>query len=379
MSRRPVGSIRWRSPGVARVELQAGFDPITGKPRRMSETVHGTEADAERALARMMISIGQMPAGKKMTVRDYILDIYLPGVAGRVRRETLTGYRAKLEGHVIPKLGDQLLTSLEPYTLDRWRDELLTKMEPVSAMNVYRAFSVALNKAVRWRLITANPLKAVDPPRAKLRILDTLAADEALSYLEAFDGHTLQAVVVIALASGLRPCEIYGLKWSDIDLKAGELQVQRGLHERKGDSWMEPPKSDRSHRTVSLPAWAVETLKPLRGIGPLIPGDGAEGHARPTVVAREYRRQIRQAGLRYMPIRDLRHSHATLMLEAGVDIVAVSRRLGHSTVAITDKYYLRPKQSADQTAAAAFDQMLARTGVNRPVAVRGVKSTGDNE
>lgn len=374
MSRRPVGSIRWRAPGHARVELTHGRDPITGKRRRMSEEVHGSEADAERVLAQMLLSIGELPSGRALTVKAYLDDLYLPWLEGRVRKSTRHGYKLKLEQHVIPKLGDVLLRELEPYVLDRWRDELLTKMSGRSALHVYRAFSTALTRAVKWRFLKSNPLAAVDPPRAKIRDLDTLTAKEALAYLKAFQGHELEAMVIVALATGLRCCELYALTWADLDLGEATVSVHRGLHQRKSEVWFEPPKSDRSHRLVSLPGWAVEALKPLRGIGPLAVADGA--HMTPTAIARAYRRQALAAKLRYLPMRDLRHTHATLMLEAGVDVVVVSRRLGHSTVAITDQHYLRPKRSADQAAADAFGNLMASAGGKSDLASVGVLKSG---
>jgi hypothetical protein len=149
MSRRPVGSIRWRKDGVARVELSAGRDPITGKRNRMSIEVHGTEADAERALAKMLLDIGQLPSGRAMTVREYLDNLYKPSLDGRVRKATRIGYEAKLDAHVTPKLGNIKLTELEPYVLDAWRDDLLKKMSGRSALHVYRAFSTALHRAVK--------------------------------------------------------------------------------------------------------------------------------------------------------------------------------------------------------------------------------------
>jgi integrase len=376
VSRRPVGSIRKRRDEVYRVELTSGFDPITGKRRRMSEDVHGSELDAERVLAKMLLDIGRMPSGGNLTVREYVENLFEPWLASRVRKVTRHGYQSKLDLHVLPKLGEVPLRDLEPYVLDRWRDELLEKMSGRSALHVYRVFANALNRAVRWRLIPANPLDAVDPPRAKVRDLDTLTADEALGYLRAFEGHVLEPLVIVAIATGLRPCELYALTWQDIDLQAGEVRVHRGLHERKGEVWFEDPKSDRSHRVVSLPEWAVVSLASRRGLGPLTPHAG--GYMPPTMVSRLYRAHTASSSLRHVPLRDLRHTHATLMLEAGVDLVVVSRRLGHSTVAITDQHYLRPKRSADQAAAQAFDAMLATVGGKGSQATVGDTTVGRN-
>lgn len=326
----------------------------------MSKTIEGSEVAAERALAAMLIEIGEMPSVHDLSVRSFIDDLYKPWLEGHVRRVTRVGYESKLDLWVLPKLGDVRLADLEPYVLDRWRDDLVAKLSGRSALHVYRAFSTALARAVRWRLIKSNPLAAVDPPRASLRDLDTLTAKEALAYLKAFSGHVLEPIVIVAIATGLRPCELYALQWSDLDLAAAELRVSRGMHERKSEVWYEEPKSVRSKRVVSLPAWAVEALKPLRGLGPLVVDSGAP--MRPTAVARVYRKFVASKDLRYVPLRDLRHTHATLLLEAGVDVVVVSRRLGHSTIAITDQHYLRPKRSADQAAADAFGALFDRAG-----------------
>lgn len=369
MSRRRLGSIRQRGDGTWRVELSVGFDPITGERRRMSRTVHGTDVDAERELAQMLLEIGRMPAGGNLTVRDFVEDLYKPWLADHVRRSTRAGYESKLDGHVLPRLGDVPLRELEPYVLDRWRDDLLTKLSGRSALHVYRVLSTALNRAVKWRLIVANPLDAVDPPRAKVREIDTLTADEARSYLQAFDGHVLGPLVTIGIATGLRPCELAALTWADVDLGAATVTVSRGLHERKGEVWFEEPKSERSRRIVSLPDWAVAALRARRGLGPISAHEGT--HMPPTMISRLYRAHVAAAGLRYLPLRDLRHTHATLMLEAGVDVVVVSRRLGHSTIAITDAHYLRPKRSADRAAADAFGAMLAAAGDKGGVAAAG--------
>lgn len=371
MSRRLLGSIRQRSEGVYRVELSVGYDPITGKRRRMSEDVHGTDVDAERVLARMLLEIGRMPAGGNLTVRDFIDDLYKPWLVDHVRRSTRAGYESKLDGHVLPRLGDVPLRELEPYVLDRWRDDLMSKLSGRSALHVYRVLATALNRAVKWRLIAANPLDAVDPPRAKVREIDTLTADEARAYLAAFEGHALGPLVTIGIATGLRPCELAALTWADVDLGAATVTVSRGLHERKGEVWFEDPKSERSRRIVSLPDWAVAALRPRRGLGPISAHQGT--HMPPTMISRLYRAQVAAAGLRYLPLRDLRHTHATLMLEAGVDVVVVSRRLGHSTIAITDAHYLRPKRSADRAAADAFGAMLAAAGDKS-----GLAAAGDN-
>lgn len=380
MSRRPVGSIRWLSDGVARVELESGRDPITGERRRLSETVYGSSSDAERALAKMLLEIGKLPAGRNMTVREYYENIYQPRLEkGRhaVRRETRRGYFSKIENHVLPRFGDVALADLEPYVLDDWLDSLLEKMSAQSALHVYRAFSGALSKAVKWRFLKTNPLRDVDAPSVDERALETLSAEEVLTYLNAFEGHSLEALVIVALSTGLRPCELYALTWADLDFSGFAVSVEKGLHQDKEGTYFEPPKSKRSNRLVSLDGWAIEALRPLRGLGAVAIRDGKQ--MTPAQVGYHYRKQVREKKLRYLPLRDLRHTHATLMLEAGVELAIVSRRLGHSTVTITDKHYLRPKRTADQKAADAFGDLLAVARGKSSGAGKGGKSKAEGE
>lgn len=119
MSRRPVGSIHWRSEGVARVSLQHGHDPVTGKPRRMSRTVHGTELDAERALAQMLLDIGEMPTGKSLTFGEFYELLYKPRLEkSKLRIETRQGYFRKIENYVLPRFKHVKMAAIEPYAVE---------------------------------------------------------------------------------------------------------------------------------------------------------------------------------------------------------------------------------------------------------------------
>ncbi|NLE21342.1 MAG: tyrosine-type recombinase/integrase, partial [Actinobacteria bacterium] len=124
------------------------------------------------------------------------------------------------------------------------------------------------------------------------------------------------------------------------------------LHDHKGEVLEELPKSVTSARSVALPAWAVTCLKPLRGLGPLVTEDGEP--MRPWRISWLYERRVREAELRRVQFKNLRHSHACLLLDAGVDLYTVSRRLGHSTVAVTESHYVRPSERADRAAAEAL-------------------------
>lgn len=353
MSRRQLGSSTEVSPGVWRIQVSAGLHPITGQRVRITRIIRGTERDAEAMLAQLLLEAGKTPESD-VTVKQFIEQMYLPHAEGRVRARTFDGYKSKLEHHVTPVLGSIPMSELTPYQLDKWMDGI--KGSDRTRLHVYRVFCTALNLAVRWRLIDHNPIHAVEPPKVARQMPKTLTAKEAKAYLDAFSGHVIEPIVVLALGCGLRRSELAGLLWNDFDFIAKTVTISRGSHDRNGQVLIEKPKSATSERVVSLPDWVVGVLEPLRGLGPLVIEDG---HAmKPRRISELYVEHVNAKELRHLPLKNLRHTHATLMLEAGVDLYTVSRRLGHSTVAVTQMHYVKPSQDADRAAADAFSRLL---------------------
>jgi integrase len=356
--RREVGSIVEVTPGIFRVSVSIGHSGTTGKRRRPAKIVRGTGRDAEMALARLLLDAGKLPE-TEVTVRQFLEEMYLPHIEKRRRARTVDGYRSIITHHVIPELGDVALADLTPYGFERWMDGLArVGSDPPKPLNeqtrlhVYRCLFAALRTAMQWGLINENPLRAVEPPKPERhKRKDVLTVKEAAEYLQSFAGHPLEPIIALALGCGLRRSELAGLTWSSIDFEAGTVTITCGLHDRKGAVIVEKPKSVTSARTIAVPAWALEILKPLRGLGPLIAENG--GPMAPRHISAEYGRRIRAAKLRYVPLKNLRHTHACLMLDAGVDLYTISRRLGHSTTAVTELHYVDPSEKADRAAADA--------------------------
>jgi integrase len=370
------------SPGLWRIRVSIGYNSVSGKRRRPSVTVRGDESKAAIAFAKLLLEAGRLPE-EEVTVRQFFEDMYLPHVEGRLRKLTVQAYRCKFEIHILPELGEIPLSGLSPYILDRWLDGV--KGSDRTRLHAYRVLNAALNVAVRWRLLDHNPLRAVEVPKVRNeRKPEVLTLEEAAQYLGAFEGHVLEPIVVLALAAGLRRSELAGLRWSDLRFwketgedgvasEYGEVSVARGLHDHKGEVLEELPKSVTSARVVALPAWAVAALRPLRGLGPLVTEDGEQ--MRPWRISWLYERRVREAELRRVQFKNLRHSHACLLLDAGVDLYTVSRRLGHSTVAVTESHYVRPSERADRAAAEA----LRIVGQNWPRANVGQGSGRRNQ
>lgn len=379
--RRRLGSIDWIVPGVkARIRVSGGFNPSTGERRKLDRTVMCNEREAEKVLARMLLEVGVVANAREITVKAYLEDMWYPHLErrraqGKLRRETIKGYRSKCDCHVIPRLGSVRLAKLDTFTLDRWMGDLaVAGMSDANANAVYRVMHGALAQAVAWDLIPVNPLARVDAPRVPKRKRETYAKDELGRLLAAFDGSPIRPLVVIALATGLRVSEVAALDHADVDHKAGTVTVRRGFHagKKSEEPWFEPTKTELSARTIALGKWAKAELRDVRGIGPLVCEDGER--MRPARIAKLYRAALKAAGMRYVPLQNLRHTHATIALKNGARIEVVSRRLGHSTIRTTVDNYVEVDAADDAEAADLFGQALsAQRGTSRRSAQRGTR------
>ncbi|MFZ5852288.1 MAG: tyrosine-type recombinase/integrase [Actinomycetota bacterium] len=358
MTRRSLGQITQVGPRLWRVRVSGGYDPVSGRRRRPGRTVEGTRADAERALAELTVEVGAGPlTSTSTTLGEYLTLRWLPHAQATVRARTYDGYARAVRKH-LGTLADVRMDHLDPWAVDRWQAHLTRQGVPAGARRyAFTVLRIALRQAVRWRLIDADPTEAATRPRPTRGYEPVvLTAAQAQEVLAAFTGHALEPLVVLALGAGLRRSEALGLRWGDVDLDAGLVAVQRGFHGAYG---YEQPKSLRSARVIALPSWAVGRLRGHRG-APLAPvvASSAGTPLDPSAASRRFRARLREVAGPDVPLKDLRHSHGTLALASGTDVVVVSRRLGHADVATTSRFYLRPHRSEDAAAAARLDDLL---------------------
>ena len=305
------------------------------------------------------------------------LDDWLAHVAGRVRAKTWQGYECVIRLQARPHLGDVPLTDLSPLRLQQLYSSLLSDPgRPLSGgtvLNLHLVLTQALSQAVRWGYLTSNPASGAQPPRPRRAELMAVDARLCERLLEATMGTRLECPVAIAIATGMRRGEILGLRWSDLDQDLSIAHVRRSIQPTKAGLVYEDPKTRRSRRAVVLPeflrpylsrqkkdqarrrseagaAWREDNLLIDRGDGsPLNPDTLSSGWAG----------FLRRAGLPHVRFHDLRHAHATLMLQQGVHPKIVSERLGHASIGITLDTYSHVLPAMQQEAAAAFDELFS--------------------
>jgi integrase len=289
---------------------------------------------------------------EKLTLESFLTDVWLPTKSGK-RRKTQLGYEWKIKGCIAPYIGHMPLKNVDVYIVELWMQDLARDgKSPQTIVHARAVLKNAMKAAVRWKLIEADPTEGTERP-----VVDhqptVLSPEQMNEYLTAFAGHQLEPIVAVAIAGGLRRSEACALTWADVDFDEGTISITKGLHQEGSDVWIEEPKSKTSRRTIALPDWAMEILRPLRGVGPLVP-DGAAPMP-PNKVSRLFASHAEDMKLPHIPFRDLRNSHGTFLFDAGVGMEYIADRLGHSDTAITRKHYVaRSHVNAERVSVAAL-------------------------
>jgi integrase len=320
----------------------------------------------------------------KLTVGDFLRRWLCDYAATNVRPRTLEGYRAVVEGHLVPALGSFPLSRLQASHLQAYYGDKLSNgrhdglpggLSARSVLHHHRILSEALSHAVRWGLIGRNVALAVDPPRAVNHEIRPLDADAVRTFLEAADSSMYYPLFHLDIYTGLRRSEILGLRWRDVDLDMATVSVVQVLHRLKDGRFVfQEPKTVKSRRQVSLSPAAVLALRAYRQrreaecalLGePLSEERLVFCHPdgtpmRPDNVSRAFARISHKAGLQGARFHDLRHTHATLMLKQGVHPKIVQERLGHATIAVTLDTYSHVLPGLQEQAALRFEEELAR-------------------
>jgi integrase len=179
------------------------------------------------------------------------LQEWLQGAQSSIRPSTWRRYEQLLRLYAIPTLGTLPLTRLEPRHVQRlYTDCLARDLAPATVRQLHAVLRRALGQAVKWGTVARNVAALVSPPRVKRHEITPLSAVQARTLLEAAQGERFEALYILALTTGMRLGELLGLRWQDIDLAAGMLQVRHTLLRLRDGLRLAEPKTARSRRLL---------------------------------------------------------------------------------------------------------------------------------
>lgn len=231
-----------------------------------------------------------------------------------------------------------------------------------SILHAHRLLHEAFDRAIRWGLLAKNPCDAVETPKAERPQMQVWTPDQAKQFLSVARSNRYYTAFVLALDTGMRQGEILALRWEDIDLEHGYLNVKRTDYRGK----INEPKTARGRRGIALLPHTLQVLKIHKAhqaeermfLGGdycdndlvIAKNDGTPLRARS--LNNHWYKLLKQSVLPRIRFHDLRHTHASMMAAAGVSAKAVSDRLGHSTVSFTlDTYTYLYRDQQDEAAA----------------------------
>ena len=351
-----------------------------GKKKYLNQRVTGNKKDAQKVLTALL---KELDTGKLLvnpstqTVKEYGEEWLETIAKPRLARSTFVRYCHYLRHKIYPKLGNTKLTKLEPKAIQKVYNALTERgLAPKTVHYTHMVLNSALKHAVGQRLIASNPCDFVQKPRLVRKEMSAMSGDEVQAFLEAAKGNRLYTYFDLLLATGLRPAEGLALKWQDFDPIRKTIKVVRTLEYVSGKAYFKEPKTKRSRRTVALHDGTVKQLLDYRH------DDAKEGDlifastestplSNSNVLNRYYKPCLLLAGLAHeektkkgrkivskFRLYDLRHTHATMLLEAGVNPKVVSERLGHSGVALTLDTYSHVLPNIQEAAVEALGSAL---------------------
>ena len=292
-----------------------------------------------------------------------------------------------IDQQIVPHLGAVSLQQLRPAHVTAWHATLRKEggkdgrpLSPATVRQAHRVLHLALAKAFEDEKVVRNVASGRKLPKADSKQIHILQEGQIAPLLAALDGHWLLPIAIVAVGTGMRQGEIMGLRWADIDLDKGTARVERSLEETRGTGLrFKSPKTKNGVRTISLPTSVVQALKAHRkhqlelrlALGQGKPGNDAlvfckhEGDAiAPSRVSGAWRDVVDRLKLTKVRFHDLRHTHASALIAGGLDVVAISRRLGHASPVVTLSVYAHLFKQSDEGAAAAIEAAM-RTGAEQ--------------
>jgi integrase len=419
---RGEGSVRQRADGRWEARIDCGWQ--NGK--RVRKSIFGRTRRAvtnKLPKALQQAQQGTPFADERETVEHY-LSRGLEYAQTRIRPRTWATYESSVRLHLVPTIGKVPLARLTPGHVDAMFHQLQQKGTSVTRVRYARTvLRAALNRAMKWQLVTQNVAALVDPPRHRVREIQPLTPEQARTLIDSVRDHRLGAIVSVATALGLRQGEALGLRWQDVDFDGGRLSVRQALERSGGDSagrrplaierrelrkriaetrkrsperrallqqleanrkkWRElrsvirfvEPKSARSRRTIRMPQIVASALKSHRkrqlgermALGKAWQDSGLVFVSPigtpldPRNVTREFQAMVAAApSIPRVRFHDLRHTAATLLLAQGVDPRTIMETLGPSQIRLTLNTYSHVLPALQADAAARLDAILTR-------------------
>lgn len=360
--------------------VRVSVQDANGKYIQPEKTVYGYSA-ALQAEQELLIEYGQEQkvSTSRMTFEE-LFNMYSEYHSAEVRASTHETAMKRLRLWVLPYFKNKRLDKLKQQDFTSWKVKISNEdLELSTKQNIYKTFSAMMNFAVKAELVPKNGLKALgnfkdntalENPVEEIRYYTTAQFEKFISVVKA-DCKTIMdwnyyTFFCVAFFTGARKGEIHALRWSDVD--GNILHIRRSITQKLKTGDLETiPKNKSSIRDLQIPAPLMTVLnehkqRQKEAAGDLfnesyrICGDG-ETPLRDTSIDKRNRKYAEAAGLPRITIHEYRHSHVSVLVNAGINIMEISRRLGHANVEETWNRYAHLYPREEEKAVEVLNQI----------------------
>ena len=389
MARRRInneGSIYKRKDGrwVAQVNIQGKYHSKYFKLQ--------SEAREWLQTTKTQVQAGLTLAGAQTSLQDF-LNQWLISYRSSVHPNTILQYEGIIRIHIIPVLGRVKLKDLRTDQIQALINAETEKgTSPRMVRYIHSVLRRALNIALKWGMIIRNPAPSVTLPKLKRKEMKTLNDSQVRVFLSAAKGLRYEALFWMAVSTGLREGELFGLRWSDLDWEKKHLRVQRQLQRIQGKGMVfTEPKTASGKRMIVLSTATISKLREQydhlqqeritsgdkwRENDLMFPSTHGTPMD-PSNMYKDFKDTLKMADLPDIRFHDLRHTAATLMLQQGTHPKIVQERLGHSDISLTLNTYSHVLPSMQEEAAEKMDEILVPIDVTDKLGKNEQRNLGE--
>ncbi len=343
------GALNQRPDGTWEAKISLGHD---GNGKRKRKTVYGR---TQSEVFKKVETLKQQVANGTYTDVRLTLAVYLERWLGEkaraVKPSTLEQYQMCVNRCINPRVGSIKLDKLTPLQVQGLISEIQDASGTARAAKCRTILYSAYKQAIRWQLVTRNPVEATDPVREQPREMTLWEPRQAARFLDTAREHRLYAFFYLGMATGLRRGELLGLRWRDIE--GSMIQVRQTFVKVGGKLILSTPKTRKGYRTVALSPDVLEVLLLHRqrqeaeqaALGVYWPETDLVFTSEvgtllnPDNLKRVRNNLMDKAQVPRVRLHDLRHLHASVAIKGGMDAKVLADRLGHSRASFTlDRY-----------------------------------------
>jgi integrase len=359
------------------IKLDIDRDPITGKRKTAFHSFRGSKRAAQAKLAELITAAakGSYVEPSKTTVADFVrkrVDQW--EAAGDITARSAQRYRQLVQNQIAPHIGAKAMQRLTRLDVEAWHTTLRNGgLASRTIGHAHRVLGKALGDAERDGAVIKNVCRLQRAP--KVAESEMVIVLDVPGLVDKLRGSRLYVLAMLALFGGLRLGEVLALRWSSVDLDRKTISVREALETTKAGIRFKPPKSKAGRRDITLPDILLDVLREHRkaalelrmllGAGRL-PDDALlftnfkGAPLAPSNISTDWGELAERIGVPGVTFHGLRHTHASQLIDAGVDIVTVSKRLGHAKPSVTLAVYAHMFKTDDSKAADAINAALNR-------------------